>query len=75
MEGSGAFARGLNREQAARYIGISPTKFDEMVKDGRMPKPIRIDARCVWDRWRVDECFDDLDGPRKEVNPWDEMLS
>ena len=36
--------RGLNRTEAARYYGISPTKFDEMVQDGRAPKPIRIEA-------------------------------
>src|SRR5215468_8792122 len=41
--------RGLNREQAAFYVGISPTKFDELVKDGRMPKPKRIDNRRIWD--------------------------
>lgn len=31
--------RGLRREEAARYVGISPTKFDELVTDGRMPEP------------------------------------
>jgi predicted DNA-binding transcriptional regulator AlpA len=37
--------RGLSRVQAAAYVGISPTLFDEMVADGRMPKPVRINAR------------------------------
>jgi hypothetical protein len=32
--------RGLRREQAARYIGIGPTKFDQLVDDGRMPKRV-----------------------------------
>ena len=36
--------RGLQREMAARYVGISATKFDEMVDDGRMPKPKRSRA-------------------------------
>jgi hypothetical protein len=31
--------------QAAAYIGVSPTLFDEMVRDGRMPKPTRINAQ------------------------------
>jgi hypothetical protein len=39
--------RGLSRVQAAAYIGVSPTLFDAMVKDGRMPKPARINARRV----------------------------
>ena len=28
--------------QAAAYIGVSPNLFEELVKDGRMPKPTRI---------------------------------
>ena len=42
--------RGLSRGQAAEYIGVGVTKFDEMVDDGRMPRPKRIDGRLVWDR-------------------------
>jgi predicted DNA-binding transcriptional regulator AlpA len=34
--------RGLSREQAAAYVGISPSLFDALVKDGRMPAPKRI---------------------------------
>ena len=49
--------RGLSRAQAAAYVGISPTLFDEMVADGRMPKPVRINARTVWDRLKLDEAF------------------
>jgi len=41
--------RGLSRDEAAMYIGISAAKFDEMVADGRMPGPVQIDARKVWD--------------------------
>ena len=36
------FRRGLNRAEAADYIGIGTTKFDALVQDGRMPKPKRI---------------------------------
>lgn len=39
--------RGLSRVLAAGYIGVSATKFDEMVADGRMPKPKKIDARKI----------------------------
>lgn len=38
---------GLSREVAAAFIDVSPTKFDQMVADGRMPKPKHIDARRV----------------------------
>jgi hypothetical protein len=52
--------RGLCRDQAAAYIGIGVTKFDEMVADGRMPRPKRIDARKVWDIRELDLAFDAL---------------
>lgn len=49
--------RGLSRQEAAAYIGIGATKFDQMVDDGRMPQPKRIDGRKVWDRLRLDTAF------------------
>ncbi len=52
--------RGMSREEAARYIGVGSTKFDEMVKDGRMPKPKHIDSRRVWDRFALDAAFSQL---------------
>jgi hypothetical protein len=33
-----------------------------MTKDGRMPEPIRIDGRKVWDRRALDRAFDVLGG-------------
>jgi predicted DNA-binding transcriptional regulator AlpA len=59
--------RGLRREDAARYVGISTAKFDECVKDGRMPKPFRIDGCVIWDLRRLDAAFDALSEPA-EVN-------
>jgi len=50
------------------YIGISTGKFDEMVIDGRMPKPVQIDGRKVWDLHKLDLAFDalsDQDAPRR----------
>lgn len=52
--------RGLSREEAARYIGLGTTKFDKLVKDGRMPKGKRVDGRIVWDRFALDLAFNDL---------------
>ena len=31
--------RGLNKAEAANYIGVSVRKFDAMMKVGTMPKP------------------------------------
>jgi len=64
--------RGLSRTEAATYIGVSPSLFDQMVKDRRMPQPIRIGSRVVWDRRELDEAFDALkDAP--QTNPWDDV--
>ena len=52
--------RGLRREAAALYVGFSTTKFDEMVADGRMPKPKLVDSCVVWDRLQLDASFDAL---------------
>jgi len=63
--------RGLHREEAAIYVGVSSSKFDELVNDGRMPKPKKIDARKVWDMRALDLAFDDLPG-EDDINPFDE---
>ena len=64
--------RGLKREEAAAYVGVSPSLFDMLVKDGRMPTPKRINSRTIWDRGRIDEAFDALpDEEHKTINPWD----
>jgi len=65
--------RGLSRAQAAEYIGVGVTKFDEMVDDGRMPRPKRIDGRIVWDRIKLDEAFDALDDEGGPSNEWDAL--
>jgi hypothetical protein len=52
--------RGLCREEAAYYIGVGPTKFDELVAGGRMPPSKRIDGRVVWDRVQIDMAFSEL---------------
>lgn len=64
--------RGLRRAEAALYVGVSPTKFDELVRDGRMPKPKHIDGCVVWDVRRLDLAFDALDGDGDDgPNEWD----
>jgi predicted DNA-binding transcriptional regulator AlpA len=64
--------RGLSRTGAAWYVGVCPSKFDQLVKDGRMPKPIKIDGRVVWDIKDVNDAFENLkDEPPS--NPWDDV--
>ena len=67
--------RGLSREQAAAYIGVSPSLFDILVKDGPMPAPKRINSRAVWDRLGLDAAFAALPGNDEPMNPWDEIAA
>ena len=64
--------RGLHRGAGAAYIGVSPTKFDEMVRDGRMPQPKQVDGRRIWDRRALDAAFDALPDHtgRDSSRPW-----
>ena len=64
--------RGLSRVEAATYVGISPSKFDELVGDGRMPGPVKIDRRTVWDIRQLDLAFDTLSLENYSTpNSWD----
>jgi excisionase family DNA binding protein len=67
--------RGLSRVEAATYVGVSPSKFDELVRDGRMPAPKRIDGRKVWDIHNLDVAFDALpiENETSGVSTWDDF--
>jgi hypothetical protein len=52
--------RGLSRLEAARYLGISPSKFDEMRRDGRVGPARLIDGRKVWDVRDLNVAFEAL---------------
>ena len=54
--------RGLSRTQAAVYVGVSTSLFDQLVTDSRMPPPREINRRRIWDRHQIDALFDELPG-------------
>jgi excisionase family DNA binding protein len=58
--------RGLSRQEAARYVGFGTTTFDRLVEDGRMPRPMRVGKRLIWDRFKLDAAFADLDEDSSE---------
>ena len=65
--------RGLSREEAEMYIGVSAVKFNQLVADGRMPVARRIDGRKVWDVRELDLYFDGLPQAENTVgNSWDD---
>jgi hypothetical protein len=58
--------RGLRHDMAAAYVGVSPSKFDEWVKRGIMPRPKRQDSITIWDRRALDTAFDDLNDDNQQ---------
>ncbi len=74
--------RGLHREEAALYVGVSPSKFDSLIAAGMMPKPKRIPSenpaavrkRTVWDIHALDRAFDALPGDEDDINPFDQDM-
>lgn len=66
--------RGLSHDEAALYIGVGVTKFDELVAARRMPKARRIDGRVVWDRFELDRAFAELPHNGEERTPAQKAL-
>ena len=62
--------RGLSMVEAAAYVGVCVSEFDQMVKDGTMPASKRVGTRRIWDRLEVDAAFDNLPGD-SDPNEWD----
>lgn len=65
--------RAMGIEAASRYLAISPSKFSQLVAEGRLPKPRKIDKRSVWDRHQLDQFFEDL--PTGDATPRDQFLA
>lgn len=52
--------RGLTREQAAGYLGLTTSAFDHWVRQSRIPGPLPGTRR--WDRSAIDSALDKLSG-------------
>jgi predicted DNA-binding transcriptional regulator AlpA len=61
----------ISRQAAAAYVSVSPTTFDAMVKDGRMPRPKRlVGCRKAWDVRALDAAIDDLPNNDNDDDTW-----
>ena len=61
----------ISREAAAAYICVSPNTFDEMVKNGQMPRARLLgERRRAWDVRQLDIAIDELpsDGNNTRVD-------
>jgi len=65
---------GYRAPEAATYLGISQSKFLEMVKQGRMPKPCKIDGCTLWRADALLDAFNALTNGSAQTNPWDEAV-
>ncbi len=64
------------REEAAAVVGVSPTKFDDWVARGLMPKPIKCDGCSLFDARQLGAAWQAIrenaeDAVDKE-NPYDD---
>lgn len=57
--------RGLSREEAAIYLGIGATLFDQMRSRGQIEPPRLIRGRKLWDIRDLDMAFEAL--PREDA--------
>lgn len=69
---------GIDRVQAAEYVGVGVTLFDRMVSEGLMPEPRIVRKRLVWDVEELARAFrmlphraERVDPAGNEANPWD----
>jgi Helix-turn-helix domain len=60
--------RGLSRQEAATYLGISPSKFDELRKANRIAPPKVLDGRLIFTVERLDEFLDSLPDENQTSN-------
>jgi predicted DNA-binding transcriptional regulator AlpA len=59
--------RGLDRDEAAIFVGVALATFDQMVADGRLPKPVDLDGEHIWDLAQLDRAMDRLMGLRRST--------
>jgi hypothetical protein len=62
--------RGLSRVEAAMYLGISPSKFDELRRDGRVGPAKILDGRKIFAIEMLDEFFDALPNETHDGEDW-----
>lgn len=64
---------GLRAVDAARYVGVSESKFREWVERGLMPKPRKEDNCVIWDSEELAIAFRALPRDGQPANDWDDV--
>jgi excisionase family DNA binding protein len=61
--------RGLDENEAAVYLSLSPSFFRKLVAEGRMPRPRIAGGRRIWDVDELDLAFKALPREGGEGEP------
>lgn len=64
---------GLRAVDAARYVGVSESKFRQWVERGLMPKPRKEDNCVIWDSEELTIAFRALPRDGQLANDWDDI--
>jgi len=59
---------GLRAERAAAYLGMSRSKFLDLVARGKLPRPKIIDGIRVWNRLELESAFSELGEDASDVS-------
>jgi excisionase family DNA binding protein len=52
--------RAMRIEQAAAYLSMSRATFFRLVEEGKMPSPVKVKGMTMWDRYDLDDAFEEL---------------
>lgn len=69
---------GLPELEAAASVGVSPSKFRELVADGAMPSPRIVGGKLVYDVDELRSSFKNCphrDGEEAETDTWADLTS
>jgi predicted DNA-binding transcriptional regulator AlpA len=66
--------RAFRAARAAAYLAMGKSKFLELVDEGRLPQPVRIDGITTWDRLELDAAYERMKQEETETrhNPIEE---
>jgi predicted DNA-binding transcriptional regulator AlpA len=59
--------RTFRAERAAAYLAMGKSKFLELVDEGRLPRPVRIDGITTWDRLELDAAYEQMKREEADV--------
>jgi predicted DNA-binding transcriptional regulator AlpA len=65
----------VRRDEAAASVAVSVTKFDEWIRDGKMPKGHKIDGVVLWDVQEIRDAWLKLRDGEFASNPFDAVTA